>query len=190
MRFKILSVTILSICSLAYGQNQSSHRSGLFFGNSIGISRTSHHFPYDSQINSDLALEAKIGYFIKPDFALTLITNPSIYNYNGSNRERKREFGVLAASAQYWFGSKKTWILGGIGLGVDAPVFYDVKPEGDGETKYFTGFGFVSSIGYEFYKWKKLVFDAEARVTYRNVEMEEGKTTGTSIALLLGFNFY
>lgn len=28
--------------------------------------------------------------------------------------------------------------------------------------KYFTGFGFVSSIGYEFYKWKKLVFDAEA----------------------------
>lgn len=95
VRFKILSVTILSICSLAYGQNQSSHRSGLFFGNSIGISRTSHHFPYDSQINSDLALEAKIGYFIKPDFALTLITNPSIYNYNGSNRERKRNLVSL-----------------------------------------------------------------------------------------------
>ncbi len=61
-----------------------------------------------------------------------------------SDRKRLRDFGGIFASTQY-FVLDKLWILGGIGIGTDAPVFYDLKPENEIETKYYSGVGAISS---------------------------------------------
>ena len=108
-------------------------------------------------------------------------------NISGIGRTRKRDFGVLAPSVQYWF-KERFWLLGGIGLGLDAPIFFDIKdPE---ETKYHSGLGIVGAIGYDIYQGKKFTIDLKARMTYRNVNITEGKTSGISPALLIGINFH
>lgn len=85
-------------------------------------------------------------------------------------------------------------MLGRIGLGGDNPVFWDIDYENVDndplETKYYNGLGFVTAVGYEIYQRKNMALDLKTKISYRNVEMQEGKTNGVSIALLLGINFY
>lgn len=137
------------------------------------------------------ALDAKLGYLINPDFALLLTTNVSVYDYSGFGRNRKRDFGVLAPAVQYWL-NDQFWILGGVGLGGDNPVFWDIRnPDNDPlETKYYPGLGIVSAVGYEIYQRKSFAIDLKAKITYRNVRLQEGKTNGVSFAFLLGVNLY
>ena len=82
------------------------------------------------------------------------------------------------------------WILGGVGLGTDAPVFYDLKPENTIETKYHSGIGAMSSVGYEIFRRKNFTLDLQARINYSSVNLPIGKTNGFTTALLIGFNFY
>ena len=58
------------------------------------------------------------------------------------------------------------------------------------ETKYYNGLGFVTAVGYEIYQRKNMALDLKTKISYRNVEMQEGKTNGVSFAFLLGINFY
>ena len=106
-----------------------------------------------------------------------------------TNRKRSRDFGGVFASAQYFL-KDKFWVLGGIGIGTDAPVFYNIKPANTGETEYYSGLGLVSSVGYEVYRKKNFAIDLQARINYSNVNLPIGKTNGFTTALLLGINFY
>lgn len=92
---------------------------------------------------------------------------------------------------QYWF-RERFWVMAGIGLGIDAPVFFDIKDPDNNkeETAYHSGLGILGAIGYEFYQGKKFSLDLKARMTYRNVNLTEGKTTGVSPSILIGINFY
>jgi len=59
------------------------------------------------------------------------------------------------------------------------------------ETKYYSGLGFVASVGYEVYQSKdKFVIDIKARTMYRKVDLQEGNTTGFSFGILVGINLY
>lgn len=58
------------------------------------------------------------------------------------------------------------------------------------ETKYYNGFGLIAAVGYEIYQRKNMALDLKTKISYRNVEMHEGKTNGVSFGLLLGINFY
>jgi len=177
---------------LSYSQNKENiTRGGFVFGTSIGISHSIQSFPTKTQNNTDFGFDLKFGYMIKPTIALLLTSNISGYDYTGIGRPRKRDFGVLAPSVQYWF-ADRFWGLAGIGLGVDAPVFFDIEdPDNQKEeTRYYTGLGIVGALGYEFYQGKKFAIDLKARITYRNVNITEGKTTGVSPSILIGINFY
>lgn len=166
-------------------------RKGFVFGTSYGAAVSFLQFPEKSQTDFDVALDLKAGYMLNPRLALLISTNVSIYDYSGYGRDRKRDFGVLAPSVQYWI-NDKLWILGGIGLGGDNPVFFDIKdPENNElERKYYEGIGFVASVGYELYQKKNFAIDLKTRLMYRNVKIEEEQTSGFSVALLLGINFY
>lgn len=113
----------------------------------------------------------------------------SIYDFDSSGRTRKRDFGGLFPSVQYHF-NNKWWILGEIGLGTDAPVFYDLKPDNEEETKYYSGFGGVTAIGYEIYKHNNFAIDSQARFNYSNVNLPAGTANCCNFGLLIGINFY
>lgn len=192
MKKAIITTLLLSITIFNFAQNERFFTGkGFGFGASIGISNSIQSFPDKLQNDFDFGLDVKLSYMLKPNIALLLTSNVSAYEYSGIGRTRKRDFGVVAPAIQYWL-KARIWVLGGIGLGLDAPVFFDIKnPETNKEeTKYFNGFGVVGALGYDIYQGKKSVIDLKARITYRNVNITEGKTTGISPSLLIGINFY
>lgn len=166
-------------------------RKGFVFGTSLGTASTFLKFPDKQQTDIGIALDLKVGYMLNPKLALLLSTNVSVYDYSGYGRDRKRDFGILAPSIQYWL-KDRFWVLGGIGLGGDNPVFWDIhNPDTNPlEIKYFNGFGIITAFGYELYHRKNLTFDIKAKVSYRKVNLHEGNTSGISSGILLGINFY
>lgn len=188
----ILTIGLISLTLVTYSQyKQRILRKGFVFGTAVGVAYTTQSFPNKSQNNTDFGFDFKLGYMIKPNIALLLSSNVSGYVYEGIGRSRKRDFGVLAPTVQYWF-RKRFWALAGIGIGLDAPVFYDIEDPDNNkeETAYYSGLGIVGAIGYEFYQGKKFAVDLKARITYRNVNIAEGNTTGVSPSILVGINFY
>jgi hypothetical protein len=188
----ILTICLISLTSITYSQNKEPIiRKGFMIGTSIGISHSIQSFPNKSQNDTDFGFDLKAGYMIKSNLALLITSNVSGYEYSGIGRSRKRDFGVLAPTVQYWF-RDRFWALAGIGLGLDAPVFFDVKDPDNHEEEiaYHTGLGIVAAIGYELYQGESFTIDLKARMTYRNVNMAEGKTTGVSPSILMGINFY
>lgn len=188
----IITICLISLTSITYSQTREPIiRKGFVIGTSIGVSHTIQSFPSKSQNNTGFGFDLKLGYMIKPNMALLLTSNVSGYDYSGIGRSRKRDFGVLAPTVQYWF-RERFWALTGIGLGLDAPVFFDIEdPDNQKEeTGYHSGLGIVAAVGYEFYQGKNFAIDLKARMTYRNVDITEGKTTGVSPTILIGINFY
>ena len=178
----------ISISLFAQSKNEIIRR-GFIFGFSSGIANSNSNFPNKFQNNTNLALNWKLGYMLNPILALLINGAISIYEYDLTYRKRLRDFGGVFASAQY-FVTEKIWIMGGIGIGTDAPVFYDLKPENKVETEYYSGLGLVSSVGYEIYRKKNFALDLQARINYSNVNLPIGITNGFTTALLLGINFY
>lgn len=167
-------------------------RNGFVFGTSIGVANSNIKFPDRLENQTDLGIDLKVGYMLNSRLAILLMSNVSIYDYSGLGRDRKRDFGVLSPSMQYWF-KDRFWLLGGIGVGGDNPVFWDIEnPDTEPlETKYFSGIGIVASAGYELFRSNKsFAVDLKGRVMYRNVNLQEGDTTGISYGILIGINFY
>lgn len=192
MKKYIITICLISLKSITYSQTREPMlRDGFVFGTSIGVSYSIQSFPNKSQNNTDFGFDFKLGYMVKPNIALLLTSSVSGYDYSGIGRSRKRDFGVLAPTVQYWLGDK-FWVLAGIGLGLDAPVFYDIKdPDNhEEEIEYHSGLGIVGAVGYEFYQGKRFALDLKVRMTYRSVIITEGKTTGVSPSMLIGINFY
>ncbi len=104
------------------------------------------------QTNTDFCLDSKIGYMIKPNITLLLTSNVSGYDHSGIGRERKRDFGVVAPVIQYLF-SNRFYLLAGIGIDVDAPVFFDIvdSEKNKEETAYYKGVRMLGAVGYKLY---------------------------------------
>jgi hypothetical protein len=119
----ILTICLISLTSITYSQNKEPIiRKGFMIGTSIGISHSIQSFPNKSQNDTDFSFDLKAGYMIKSNIALLITSNVSGYEYSGIGRSRKRDFGVLAPTVEYWF-RDRFWALAGIGLGLDAPFF-------------------------------------------------------------------
>lgn len=195
MRLKTIATIIcitLLMQTIQAQENSSFQRKGFVFGTSLGGSVSTLQFPDKSLNQTDLGIDLKIGYMLNSNLAILLTSNISIYDYSGFGRDRKRDFGIIAPSAQYWL-HDKFWLLGGIGIGGDNPVFWDIKnPDTDPlETKYYSGLGVVTAVGYEVFQSKNnFTIDIKAKAMYRKVQLQEGNTTGFSYGILVGINFY
>lgn len=191
MKYLISAFLLFQITSAYTQSKQDVYRKGIVFGTAIGVSHSIHTFPNNKQNNTDLGLDFKVGYMIRPNIALLLSSNVSSYEYSGVGRDRKRDFGIVAPTVQYWL-NNKFWVLGGVGLGVDAPIFWDIKnvDVNKEETQYYTGLGVVTALGFDIYRRKNFTIDIKTRLTYRNVKLQEGRASGFSPAVLIGINFY
>ncbi|WP_201431770.1 hypothetical protein [Marivirga aurantiaca] len=190
MKMKVTFIIIFILSGLTVnGQVEKElNKKGFVFGVSSGVSHTLINFPTEELSIAGIGINWKVGYMLNTNLAVLLNGAISIYEYDLTDRPRKRDFGGIFPSAQYWI-SDRFWILGGVGLATDAPVFFDLKPENPDELKYYTGVGVISSVGFEFYRTSKLMFDIQARVIYDSIHFPEARVNGLSSSLLLGINF-
>lgn len=191
MKNVFLLLACFSVIAAAAQSSSSIERKGFVIGASLGAANAWHRFPSTTQHTFDFAFGLKAGWMAAHRTAILLSSSVTGYDYSGTGRARKRDFGIVAPSVQQWI-NEKAWIMGGAGLAVDAPVFFDIRDaeESEWETKYFTGFGFVISAAYEMLQKKSWAINLEARCTYRNVRLHEGRSTGISPGLLVGVSFY
>ncbi|MBC8046270.1 MAG: hypothetical protein H7Y00_05700 [Fimbriimonadaceae bacterium] len=189
------SLTILFLFSILFNANMhaqnnaSFERKGFIFGAAIGISSVSLKYPSQptqNEISASLP-NFKIGTMISNRTAVVVYLPGSIYTYEGSGRNRDRGFEAIIPSVQYWL-KDRWWILGGAGLGMDAPAFYDIKNEE--ERKFYFGSSVIAATGYEIWRKEKFTLDIQGRVHYGSANVSEGTRNGMAYNLLVGFNWY
>lgn len=187
--------TILFLFSILLNANMQAQNNALFerkgfiFGTAIGISSVNLKYPAQpsqNEISASLP-NFKIGAMISTRMALLIYLPGSIYTYEGSGRNRDRGFEAVIPSAQYWL-KDRWWVLGGAGLGMDAPAFYDIKNEE--ERKFYFGSSVILGTGYEIWRKEKFTLDIQGRVHYGSAKVSEGTRTGLAYNILLGFNWY
>lgn len=171
-------------------QNQNNfERKGFIFGTALGLSSLNLIFiNKPSQNETSLSFpNFKIGTMISPKTALILYLPGSIYTFKNEGRERDRGFEAITPSLQYWL-KGRFWILGGAGLGMDAPAFYDIKNET--ERKFYFGGSALAGTGYEVWRKGKCALDLQARVHYGTAKFPEGVRSGLAFNFMVGFNWY
>ena len=190
---KSLLILILSnLFIFAHAQTsteKTTNKKGFIFGTAFGASFINLNFePRQTQNEISASLpNFKIGTMISKRSALFVYLPGSIYTFNDSGRKRDRGFEGIIPSFQYWI--KERWyILGGVGLGMDAPAFYDIKNEE--ERKFYFGTTVIAGTGYEFWQKGKFAMDIQSRMHYGSVDVAEGKLNGLAFSVLIGFNWY
>lgn len=185
----LFSLLILALSTFSQAQDDI-ERKGLVLGISSGASFLNLKFPDRTQANTDLALNWKIGYQLNPNLALILNGAISVYEDGSETDDAKKNFGGIFPSAQYW-PKDKFWVLGGVGIGTEAPVFYESNSN-NSRAKRHEGFGAIIGAGYEIYRQKHrnryLVIDIQARLTYGSIKLNDGRVQGLSSAFLVGIN--
>jgi hypothetical protein len=180
---------LFSTIGISFSQSDSEiNRKGLIGAISTGVHFSKLTYRNNPSNQFGQALDWKIGYMVKPKLAIVLNGAISIYDNEVNGRPRKRDFGGLFPSLQYYT-NDKFWFLAGAGIGTDAPVFYDIKPDLEEETKYYSGLGLVASAGYSLFEKSKYTLDLQFRVNYSHVKTPIEPTNGLNFALLAGINF-
>jgi hypothetical protein len=189
-QFLIFLLTSIAIVGHAQNNSESNfERKGFVFGASLGASYMSlnfHSHPRQTEMSASFP-NIKAGAMISSRTALLLVLPGSIYTYDIEGRSRDRGFEGIVPSVQYWF-SDRWWVLGGIGLGMDAPAFYDIESED--ERKFYFGTALIAGVGYEVWRERKFALDVQSRIHLGTASRPEGKFRGTAFDVLVGFNWY
>lgn len=129
----------------------------------------------------------KVGLMLRQDTALLLHLPGSVYRYRGIGRERDRGFEAIVPSLQFW-PLERWWVMGGVGLTLDAPTFYDVQGESEGS--FYLGPSVTLGTGYEVFRAGRFVLDVQGRCHYGSARVPEGTRQGLAFNLLAGINWY
>jgi hypothetical protein len=192
----ILAVLLWVLPTIAVAQMDSAapvQRSGFIFGAAAGaglldltgdgVSEGQHLSPSFPNL--------RIGYMVSPRTAVVVLLPGTIYRYEGvgeQDRPRDRGFEGIIPSIQYWV-ADRWWIMGGAGLTLDAPTFYDVQDASEG--KYYMGPSLSVGAGYEVWRRGSFSLDAQTRLHYGSARLADGETRkGTAWNLLLGVNVH
>jgi hypothetical protein len=172
--------------------NDAFQRKGFVFGISAGAGYMHTSIPTNKNSGqAGMAYNWKVGSSLNSRLAILLQGAITTYQYQGhedSPRARLRGFEGLIPSAQYWV-SDRVWVTGGIGLGMDTPVFYDVKDEREGKY-YGGGVKTILGTGYEIWQRKNKTIDIQGRLSYGTAQVPEGKRSSFACDVLIGFNLY
>lgn len=183
-----LFFSILSFSTTARAQ-QHVERKGFIFGAAAGISPVKLSSPSVSdkkQVGFSVP-NFKVGGMVSPRLALVLYLPGTVYTQKWSGRTRDRGFEGIVPSAQFW-ATDRFWVLGGAGLGMDAPAFYDIKNAS--ERKFYFGGAVLASAGFEIFQRRTFAVDVQGRVHFGTAKIHEETMKNMAVSLLLGINFY
>lgn len=171
------------------GQSESLNREGFIFGLSIGASSLKLNLTDQNTDKSTVASfpNLKFGKMISNKVAILAYLPGTVYEYNRSGRTRARGFEAILPSAQIWI-KDRTWVMGGFGIGMDAPAFFDIKSEE--ERKFYFGYATAFSIGHELLQRGNKTIDLQARIHYGSINTDDGDLSGLAVSFLVGFNLY
>lgn len=182
----ILGFLLATHCAFA---QQNFERKGFVFGVSMGVSAIS--LKSDAAGNRHQtglsAPNIKLGKMLNSRSALLLLLPGSVYRYEWSGRVRDRGFEGIIPAFQYW-AKDRWWLMGGAGLGMDAPAFYDIKDES--ERKFYFGGAAVVASGYEIWRKGRFALDVQARAHLGAIKAAEGRLHGAAFSLGIGVNWY
>lgn len=185
----LLAIILAGFFITAHAQQRPFQRKGFVFGASIGISSAKLDFT-GQEIQREISPSFpnfKAGAMLSKRMAIFLYLPGTLYTFKNEGRTRHRGFEAITPSLQYWC-NHRTWVLGGVGIGLDAPAFYDIKHEE--ERTYYFGTAAVASIGYEIWQKGTFALDIQGRIHYGTANRPEGKINGLAFDFLLGFNVY
>lgn len=183
---------LLITTSLLQAQNQDKKpitRKGFVFGTAAGVSSlrlSGRNIGNETQAGLSFP-NFKIGTMVGDRTALLMYLPGSIYAHKREGRQRDRGFEGILPSVQYWV-KNRWWLLGGAGLAMDAPAFYDIQE--DSERKFYFGAGMIAGAGYEIWQGRRSALDVQLRAHYGSVKRPEDRLNGYAFSLLLGFNWY
>jgi hypothetical protein len=182
MKNKILILSLILI-SLTHIKAQS-----FIYGVSFGSAKFFHQNGSKKYNDFTFSLpNIKLGKQINSKHAVVLYLPGTLYQYKESGRQRDRGFEAILPSYQYQI-NKKTHLIIGAGLGMDAPAFYDIKNET--ERKFYFGTAAIAGIGYELFKSGNFSLDLQARFQYGHIKMDEKIHEGMAFNLLIGVNYF
>lgn len=193
MHYRLLFYFSIALVYVGYpqGSADSAKPRKLVFGLAAGTAYSYQTFAGRAQENADFALQIEGGVRLNKRFAVLISSSVSTYLYQGVvGRPRKRDFGVLSVAFRY-APMERFSLTGGAGLGVDAPVFFDMESpdKNKEETRYYAGPGCMGSLAYTFYRTRFISLDVRTRLSWRQVMAPDGRVGGISTALLIGLNF-
>lgn len=184
--FLIISAWLIATSVLA---QTSPVRDGFFMGAAVGsssVSLSSNLIGSHKQGGGTLP-NLKFGWMLNRKTALTVVLPGTVYKFKWEGRERDRGFEGIIPSAQFW-ATNRFWLLGGAGLGMDAPTFYDIK--GASERKFYFGAAGLAAAGFEIWRRGDFALDLQARAHFGFVSAAEGRREGIAFSILLGANWY
>ena len=188
----ILTILSLLFCVVLQAQNPGPTRfarTGIVVGVAMGassIQQSATSFSAEQQLGLTFP-NIKLGTMISSRTALLLYLPGTVYTYNKEGRKRDRGFEGIVPSVQFW-ATDRFWLLGGAGLGMDAPAFYDIKDKT--ERKFYFGTAALAGLGYEIWRKKRFAVDIQGRVHYGRIKFPTERHEGLAFSLLLGFNIY
>lgn len=186
--FTIILISLFSSFQIL-GQSEAPNKNGFFFGFALGASSLDLTLAdLDSENSTGLSLpNFKIGKMVSDKMALMIYLPGSIYEYEQSGRSRSRGFEAILPSAQFWV-KDRFWLMGGVGLGLDAPAFFDIKDEE--ERNFNFGYAGAISAGYELVQKGSKTIDLQTRIHYGSIDTDDGNLKGLTVSFLVGFNLY
>jgi hypothetical protein len=161
-------------------------RRGLLVGVAGGITLIHTTLPGQTEFKASFP-NIKIGWMLNERAALALYLPGSIYTFRAAGRQRDRGVEGIMPSFQYWL-TDRWWVLGGAGLALDAPAFYDVKDASEGV--YYVGPGAVAATGFEFLRAWRFAMDVQFMVHGGYAYVAGGQRFGVGGNVMLGLNFY
>jgi len=182
-------IGLLSIVSAQDHAENEFTREGFFFGAAAGVGAlqlSNSNGLAHNEVSMSFP-NFKFGWMLSPRFAVEMCLPGSLYTFNAEGRSRSRGFEGMVPSVQYWL-KNRWWISGGVGIGLDAPAFYDIKTET--ERKFYFGSAALFSTGYEVIRTRKFAIDIQSRVHWGAMKIAEGNQNGTSFNFLIGINWY
>jgi hypothetical protein len=188
----ILLLLLLIAAIHTQAQTQTIQREGFNFGFSAGVGYIFQYVPAEPPLRKSIAQSwpnILLGWMINPKLSVNVLLPGTLYKNTWNGRPRYRGFEGAMPGLQYWV-TNRWWIGGNAGLGLDAPAFFDLNVENTDERKYYGGYGFVFSSGYEFWQTSRFSMDARVRVHYNNVPLPGGRQSGLSANALLGVSWW
>ncbi|MFN8340033.1 MAG: hypothetical protein U0V64_00075 [Cyclobacteriaceae bacterium] len=181
----ILLAGLLLTGQLAVAQNQSSR---WILSAGVGLSQLQLAGDGISEKSTVLSIpNIQIGRKLTPRLALVVNLPGCVYRYAAVGRTRDRGFEGIIPGIRYAI-NDRWWALAGIGLGMDAPAFYDIKtPE---ERNFHLGYAGLAGVGYEYWRTERKSAGVQLRWRHNWLKTAPTWTSGSALELLMTFTLY